>query len=538
MDYFACQPKITESIRSDAVNLILIFSLKNKFHICTVHQAVILMDRFLSLVEILENDLDAIALSCLYLAVKFEEDEDLITVEDLVQQLNNKYNTEYFLDKENIILQQLNFQICDCTMREYLKSACQRNNINVDNYVFSLYISVLLLKTIDYRFVDPKELAEKIGEFCLILAMSDKIIEELIINNPVHSHIYLLWKESFESESCIVRKYFAKEIFHFASLRSIPIITCPHNNLSFLPRYQCIVNSNTIVQKKSIYPKETNFLRIGNLGKGTYGSVEHVKISNKYFALKIIDTQNLDKTIDGNVLRELYSLTNLDHPNIIKVDGFWYNHQKSRTYIILELMQMTLHKKILNYTISEKAKALYIIELLEGLEHIHSKNVIHRDFSTSNILISNDDHIKISDFGLSIYFRHPNYLISYNTNVCTLYFRAVELLLDKVMYTTAIDIWSCACVIFFILTGRYLFVGYDKYSMLCSIFKILGTPDKLYDNSLSNYPKYQRKGFSNRENRYFDQMNILYKMLEYDPVKRINATQAIGLFKKSYEHLL
>lgn len=50
---------------------------------------------------------------------------------------------------------------------------------------------------------------------------------------------------------------------------------------------------------------------------------------------------------------------------------------------------------------TEDQAKFYFAEILLGIEHLHSKNVVYRDIKPENILIDTDGHIRIADFGLS-----------------------------------------------------------------------------------------------------------------------------------------
>ncbi len=528
---------ITRKTRTDLVKLIINFSFENEFHFCTIYQAVILMDKYLSMGEIESQDIEVIALSCLYLAVKIEEDYELISVNDLIIKTENKYNKEIFLKTERNILNKLGFQIYHGTVIEYLRKSYTNHKLSKENYCMALYLSILLLLTDDYRFIELSLLSKKITAFCLLLSMPEKIIAELIVNDPFYSHIYVLLQKSNKSNTCIIKKKFAIEKFQFVSLRYVPFIpNIGDIEKSLEDKYKINDNSVDIGYSSLMYTSPfNNITRLTHIGRGTYGDVEHIKILGEDFALKIASVFNRDETIDGIMLRELYSLATLDHPNIIKIKYFWYGFPKLKMYYVLELMETTMHFKILNYYIDEKTKQSYIIQLLEGLMYIHNKNIMHRDLSTANILISSDDIVKISDFGSSIYFRHPTYSASYNTNICSLNFRAVEVLIKEVNYTPAIDVWSCACVIGFILRGSFLFTGNNTKNLMFNILEILGTPKEIYDQQFCNKQHFERKGFVDLEKKYPEETKILYKMLEYDPNKRITVAQAYDFFIAIYQ---
>lgn len=50
---------------------------------------------------------------------------------------------------------------------------------------------------------------------------------------------------------------------------------------------------------------------------------------------------------------------------------------------------------------SEKDAQVYFSEIVQGMEFLHSKNVLYRDLKPENILLDLDGHVKIGDFGLS-----------------------------------------------------------------------------------------------------------------------------------------
>jgi len=54
----------------------------------------------------------------------------------------------------------------------------------------------------------------------------------------------------------------------------------------------------------------------------------------------------------------------------------------------------------------EQVAKWYIAEIVQALEYLHSKKIIHRDLKPDNILIANDGHLKLTDFGLSHFGLH------------------------------------------------------------------------------------------------------------------------------------
>jgi tetratricopeptide (TPR) repeat protein len=149
---------------------------------------------------------------------------------------------------------------------------------------------------------------------------------------------------------------------------------------------------------------ERRYEIIKEIGRGGMGVVYLAKDArlDREVALKVLPTsiKSNDRVIQ-TFIREAKSAAALNHPNIITV--FDTGVQDGDYYISMEVIDGKTIKKILK----KKGKFAYpvVIELLKqllaALDYAHSKNVVHRDLTTSNIMWTKQKLIKIMDFGLA-----------------------------------------------------------------------------------------------------------------------------------------
>ena len=173
-------------------------------------------------------------------------------------------------------------------------------------------------------------------------------------------------------------------------------------------------------------------------------------------------------------------------------------------------------------------------QLLSAVALLHSNYIIHRDLKTSNLLLSNTGQIKVADFGLARKFSDP--VDRMTPLVVTLWYRAPEILLGAKKYGPAIDIWSVGCIFGELLDNTPLIAGRSEIDQLSKMFQLLGTPNNKIWPGFSKLPNAKMlaridQPYSFLSKRYpnlpEDALDLLSKLLIYDPRKRITAQQAL-----------
>jgi len=139
---------------------------------------------------------------------------------------------------------------------------------------------------------------------------------------------------------------------------------------------------------------------VAPLGSGGFGTVylAHDTWIDKKVAIKVPHRQGLDF---GELLREPRLLASVSHPNIVGI--ITAEKQDNVFFIVMEYVPSeTLENIIALKGAIELNRALdYSCQICNALDHAHSQNVIHRDLRPGNMLVTENDMLKVADFGTS-----------------------------------------------------------------------------------------------------------------------------------------
>jgi serine/threonine protein kinase len=239
----------------------------------------------------------------------------------------------------------------------------------------------------------------------------------------------------------------------------------------------------------------------------------------------------------GGTLREIGALSELDHPNIIKMVD--YTQKK----IVLELMDQTLKRYIQRTDLTVPKIRWIMREILTGVAYLHDQNFMHRDLKPENILVRSAE-LKLADFGLS---RHAVYPAAYTPRVITSWYRPPELLilevvkdLPPIVYGPEVDMWSVGCIFANLLRATPIFTGSTAEDTLDQILSILpydkqkswpwDVLDKTYSPTglaevVPNVATASRRGLIEPIRSLA--LELLGELLSIDPTKRPTAAQAL-----------
>ncbi|KAL6115916.1 camkk1 [Pungitius sinensis] len=258
------------------------------------------------------------------------------------------------------------------------------------------------------------------------------------------------------------------------------------------------------------------------IGKGSYGVVKlaYNEDSEQYYAMKVVSKKRLMKQCGflrrmppqgsntvfplEKVYKEIAILKKLDHPNVVKLVEVLDDPDEDGLHMAFDLMKKGQVMEVpTDEPFSEEQARFYFRDIVLGIEYLHYHKIIHRDIKPSNLLLGDDGHVKIADFGVSNEFEGTDAVLS--STAGTPAFMAPEMMSEHGQRFSgkALDIWAMGVTLYCFVFGKCPF--YDTY--------ILSLHNKIKNKSVE-FPEIPLISEELKE--------LIERMLDKNPETRIN----------------
>ena len=201
------------------------------------------------------------------------------------------------------------------------------------------------------------------------------------------------------------------------------------------------------------------------IGRGAYGRVIEVYVHGTLCAAKEIHpalVENVSaresEAIRKTFCEECVKASRIHHPNIVQMLGIYYpTPQAKLPWLVMELMQTSLKGFLEKYEqgkVPLHFKLSMLVDVVQGLEFLHGQDIIHRDLSSNNVLLTKSLVAKIADLGVAKVIQE-NKMKTHTQAPGTTHFMPPEALKSKPHYGKPVDVFSLACVALQIMSHQW-----------------------------------------------------------------------------------
>lgn len=208
------------------------------------------------------------------------------------------------------------------------------------------------------------------------------------------------------------------------------------------------------------------------------------------------------------IRQEIAIMKKLNHDNLVQLIEVLDDPEQDSLYMVLEMCKkgpvMKIEVNQWTQPLDEEKARCCFRDLLLGIEYLHGQNICHRDIKPDNLLMTDDDVLKIVDFGVSEMFAKPNNMRT-SKNAGSPAFTPPELCGRHADVSgTAADIWSMGVCLYCFKYGHLPFE---------------------YDNVVDMYESIQNDPLKipEREDPIF--RDLITRLLDKNPESRINMVE-------------
>jgi serine/threonine protein kinase len=216
------------------------------------------------------------------------------------------------------------------------------------------------------------------------------------------------------------------------------------------------------------YSNISNYEIKDTIGEGNFGKVKLAifKSTGEEFAVKILNKKKIKEKMNNVFFNENEIIKKFNHINVIYV--YQLIEKPDNYYIIMEYCSKgeLFDYIVKNKRLNEKESSIFFYQLINGLQHIHKKKVAHRDLKPENLLLTENNILKIIDFGLSHIISNKKLL---KTKCGSPSYASPEIITRKFYNGFKNDIWCCGIILYAMLCGYLPFEGENNDELFKNI---------------------------------------------------------------------
>ncbi len=218
---------------------------------------------------------------------------------------------------------------------------------------------------------------------------------------------------------------------------------------------------------------------VGRGGMATVYKAYHERL-DRHVAIKFMhDTFLQDESFHARFQREARIIARLDNPIIVPI--YDYDTHEDVPYLVMKYIAgMTLKRRAIKTGLTVHQSRDLLMDVARGLDYAHRQGILHRDMKPSNILIDEDNHPYITDFGLARIAEAGSSTISHDMMLGTPYYISPEQARGEKELDNRTDIYSLGIILYELITGTVPFRADTPYAIVHGhIYKPVPLPSQI-----------------------------------------------------------
>ncbi|KAL7721766.1 hypothetical protein QTN25_001411 [Entamoeba marina] len=209
------------------------------------------------------------------------------------------------------------------------------------------------------------------------------------------------------------------------------------------------------------------------IGGGSFGKVYRANCRGKNVAVKIPTKQELTEEEMKRFTREIMIMKKIFHPNIVLCLGACL--ETGHLMVVMEMMKISLeqviHEKVMG-RISLHQKLLWARDTALGMNWLHGIcKLVHRDLKPANLMLDENFHVKVTDFGFSESLKKQSGLRDMAAPKGTVLYMAPEIMKQK-EFNEKVDVYSFGLILYELITEEEPYLEFDEiapfYQAVCN----------------------------------------------------------------------